>query len=173
MGAQGVFGFPMWILRRFGACWIFIALILLDNIAHAATFTVTNLNDSGVGSLRQAILDANAAIGASTNTIQFQSGLSGNLLTVGNFAISRKLSLIGPGANALTVYGNGINTIFLINSGATVTISGLKITNGYDGIYNGNGALTVNNCTVSDNAVRGFIVMGNNFHNFLSDEMIP
>jgi hypothetical protein len=34
--------------------------------ARAATFTVTNTNDSGPGSLRQAILDANAAPGADT-----------------------------------------------------------------------------------------------------------
>ncbi|MGH8883073.1 MAG: hypothetical protein ACRD0P_37985, partial [Stackebrandtia sp.] len=34
--------------------------------ARAATFTVTNLNDSGTGSFRQAILDANASAGADT-----------------------------------------------------------------------------------------------------------
>lgn len=34
--------------------------------ATAATFTVTNTNDSGAGSLRQAILDANVAAGADT-----------------------------------------------------------------------------------------------------------
>ncbi len=39
--------------------------------AYAATFTVTNANDSGAGSLRQAILDANAAAG--TNTITFNA----------------------------------------------------------------------------------------------------
>jgi hypothetical protein len=32
----------------------------------AGTFTVTNTNDTGAGSLRQAILDANAAAGADT-----------------------------------------------------------------------------------------------------------
>lgn len=37
--------------------------------ADAATFTVTNTNDAGAGSLRQAILDANAAGG--TNTVAF------------------------------------------------------------------------------------------------------
>src|SRR5215470_19284580 len=31
-------------------------------VAHAATFTVTNTNDSGAGSLRQAILDANNTV---------------------------------------------------------------------------------------------------------------
>ena len=34
----------------------------------AATFTVTNTNDSGAGSLRQAILDANANPGLDTET---------------------------------------------------------------------------------------------------------
>ena len=42
------------------------ALILAANAAFAATFTVSNTNDSGPGSLRQAILDANAAPGADT-----------------------------------------------------------------------------------------------------------
>ena len=37
--------------------------------AAMATFTVTNTNDSGAGSLRQAILDANAQAG--TDTISF------------------------------------------------------------------------------------------------------
>ncbi len=39
---------------------------LLHARVHAATFTVTNTNDSGAGSLRQAILDANGAAGADT-----------------------------------------------------------------------------------------------------------
>jgi len=53
--------------------------------AYAATFTVTNTNDSGPGSLRQAITDANASLGLDTiafnipglgpHTIQLLSGL--------------------------------------------------------------------------------------------------
>ncbi len=42
-------------------------------VARAASFTVTNTDDSGPGSLRQAILDANAAAGADTITF----GVSG------------------------------------------------------------------------------------------------
>jgi hypothetical protein len=41
--------------------------------ASAATFPVTNTNDSGAGSLRQAILDANAMAGA--DTINFDAGV--------------------------------------------------------------------------------------------------
>ncbi len=54
-----------------------IALVLFSQIAFlskAATFTVSNTNDSGAGSLRQAIIDANASPGA--DVIQFStSGL--------------------------------------------------------------------------------------------------
>ena len=42
------------------------SLALLAAAMPAATFNVTNTNDSGSGSLRQAILDANAAGGADT-----------------------------------------------------------------------------------------------------------
>ena len=40
-----------------------------------ATFTVTNTADSGAGSLRQAVLDANAAAGA--DTIVFSAAFDG------------------------------------------------------------------------------------------------
>lgn len=55
-------------------------LSLLAGAAHAAVFTVTNTNDSGAGSLRQAILDANAAGG--DDDISFASGLDGQTITL-------------------------------------------------------------------------------------------
>lgn len=45
--------------------------------ARAANFTITNTNDSGAGSLRQAIIDSNATPGS--NTIVLQAGLIGNI----------------------------------------------------------------------------------------------
>jgi IPT/TIG domain len=50
-------------MKRPGA---FAIMILSASISTAATFTVTNTTDSGPGSLRQAILDANALAGLDT-----------------------------------------------------------------------------------------------------------
>ena len=52
-------------------------LVVGAGTADAAAFNVTNLNDSGAGSLRQAIADANSAGGA--DVITFQAGLSGTI----------------------------------------------------------------------------------------------
>lgn len=43
-----------------------VCLVCFANVASAATFTVTNTNDSGAGSLRAALAAANAAAGADT-----------------------------------------------------------------------------------------------------------
>lgn len=48
------------------AAMVAAGLLLASRPAHAAEFTVTNANDTGAGSLRQAILDASAASGADT-----------------------------------------------------------------------------------------------------------
>src|SRR5438105_15776751 len=45
-----------------------VLLLMMSGAIQAATFTVTTKADSGAGSLRQAILDANGAAGADTIT---------------------------------------------------------------------------------------------------------
>jgi Ca2+-binding RTX toxin-like protein len=100
--------------------------------AEAATFTVTNLNDSGAGSLRQAILDANATAGA--DQVVFQSSLSGQI-TLGSQLpnITDPLGIAGPGADKLTVSGNNNSRVFYIYPtvpGTQVSISGLTLTGG-------------------------------------------
>ncbi len=89
--------------------------------AGAATFTVTSLNDSGPGSLRQAVLDANATFGP--DTIEFQAGLTGTItLTTGEIQITDALTLNGPGAGVLAISGNNKSRIF----NATAAMSGKR-----------------------------------------------
>jgi hypothetical protein len=83
---------------------LFIALGFVQ-AASAATFSVTNANDNGAGSLRQAIINANNAAGADTITFDstfFSTARTINL-TTGELAISDSVTIQGPGANLLTV----------------------------------------------------------------------
>ena len=88
---------------------------------------------------------------ASGDTITL-TGLSGVItLTSGQLSISKDLAIEGPGSTALSIDGNASSRIFSI-SGATVSISGLTITNGNNsGIYNNDGILTLTNSAVSGN----------------------
>jgi hypothetical protein len=114
-----------------GAALAFVGLSL-GAPAEAASFNVTNLNDSGAGSLRQAIADANAAAGA--DAITFQAGLTGTItLTSGQLSISDSVDIQGPGAAALAVSGNNASRVFYLYNDAAlidVTLSGLTITQG-------------------------------------------
>jgi hypothetical protein len=59
----------------------------LEDRTLPSTFTVLNLADSGAGSLRQAVLDADAAPGQ--NDIVFAAGLSGTItLTSGELDLT-------------------------------------------------------------------------------------
>jgi predicted outer membrane repeat protein len=129
--------------------------------AEAANFNVTNLNDAGAGSLRQAIVDANNAVGA--DTVTFQAGLTGTItLTTGQLYIADSVDIQGPGAAVLTVSGNNSSRVFyLYNSDATidVIISGLTITGGSDtiggGVVDFDENLTLDQVTVTGNTAAG------------------
>ena len=129
--------------------------------ADAATFNVTNLNDNGAGSLRQALVDANNAAGA--DTVTFQAGLTGTItLTTGQLYISDSVDIQGPGAPVLTVSGNNSSRVFyLYNSDALidVSISGLTITGGSAsigaGIVDFDENLTLDHVAVTGNQASG------------------
>ncbi|HEX4706775.1 MAG TPA: hypothetical protein VH229_03510, partial [Candidatus Udaeobacter sp.] len=101
--------------------------LLGTSAASAGTITVINTNDSGPGSLRQALVDANNG-----DTIDFDSSLEGQTVTLtsGQLLVNRSVTISGLGADNLTVDGNANDRVFYINLGNTVTISGLTIMNG-------------------------------------------
>jgi hypothetical protein len=131
---------------------------VLEDRTLPSTFTVTNLLDSGAGTLRQAILGANSTPG--TDTITFS--VTGTINLAGALPnLSSNLSIQGPGADSLSVRRNtgGEYRIFTVTSGATVAISGLTVTNGRVAFQGGGianaGTLTLSNVTVSGNLVHG------------------
>src|SRR5690349_23270881 len=80
--------------------FLLLAGLALSGRALAATFTVTNANDSGAGSLRQAITDANGA-GAGPHSVTFSITGSG----VHAIALSSALPTITVASGGLTIDG--------------------------------------------------------------------
>jgi predicted outer membrane repeat protein len=106
-----------------------------------AAFVVSTLADSGVGSLRQAMLDANSAAGV--DTITFTAGLTGTIDVQSDLpALNEGIDLQGPGASVITIDGGWTaaggaatgHSLFVLDDidvaeGAS-TISGVTITGG-------------------------------------------
>ncbi|MBG1241160.1 beta strand repeat-containing protein [Nostoc sp. NZL] len=130
-----------------------------------ANFIVTNTNDSGADSLRQAILDANASAGADSITFGgsvFTDATPDTItLTSGELTITDDVTIQGTGANQLTVSGNNASRVFNIsNTGTDATIDALTIANGNandgGGIFvNGGSSLVLTDSTVSNNNANG------------------
>ena len=129
---------------------------------HATTITVINTNDSGPGSLRQALVDAHDG-----DTVDFDPALKGQTITLitAELVINKSITISGPGASLLTV-SRADNPpafrIFNLVAGLTVVIQGLTISNGSatqfgcgGGILNAGSTLSVMNCTVSGNSTDG------------------
>ena len=108
-------------------------LFAIGGRAHAATLTVVNTNDSGAGSLRQAIADA--ALG---DSIDFAPALSGQTitLTTGELLIAKDLSITGP-AGGIEISGNHASRVFKIDGGANVALSSLVISHGWHSFEGG------------------------------------
>lgn len=115
--------------RRFPSPVPLLLFLLSAPPALAATFTVSSLASIGPGSLRQAVLSANAAAGP--DEIVFT--VTGTIIA-GDLLVTDSLLVSGPGAGVLTVSGNDLSRIFFIESPAMaaidVTLSGLTLTEG-------------------------------------------
>ena len=120
----------------------------------AATRTVTTINDTGSGSLRQTITDALAG-----DTINFS--VTGTItLTNGELSLCKNLTIAGPGATNLTLSGNNAARVFSICTNCTIALKDLTIAKGVSttggGIYNNGGTVSLTNCVVSLNSAPYF-----------------
>jgi len=154
-------------------------MVALSGPTFAANFAVTNTNDSGAGSLRQAIIDTNAA--GSGNTITLQPGLGAINLASNLPLVATSVSIVGNGNTldgASTYRGfliSGIAANGIDAAATTVSISNLTIQNvrakGGDGAVGGGGGLGAGgavfvgpsaNVTLSNVAVTNTTAIGGN-----------
>jgi hypothetical protein len=101
-------------------------LLCLEERVVPSTLTVTNLHDTGAGSLRYELGQAHNG-----DTIAFAQGLRGTItLTSGELKVGQNVTIQGPGASQLSVSGDHASRVFEVLGGANATISGLTITGG-------------------------------------------
>lgn len=112
----------------------------LSLTTHAAIFDVTNLMDSGAGSLRDAISQAEAT--AEADQINFQIG--GTLDVASIFpTITGEISISSNGFNVTFDGTSAANRAFTIDSGGNLTLSSFTVQNFSSGASSG-GAINVN-----------------------------
>ena len=135
------------LVRRLAVLLVVLAAMLaVASPAWAETFTVANTDDSGPGSLRQAIADANAATGA--DEISFSDALAGRtveLFSVGNpgafpgpsaLVVTSPISIQGPanteGVTIARAGGEGTPEmrLFYVAPGGDLTLKNLTLTGG-------------------------------------------
>ncbi|MGI8787428.1 MAG: choice-of-anchor Q domain-containing protein [Pyrinomonadaceae bacterium] len=145
--------------RRFSTIAILILTGAAMNAARAATFTVTNTNDSGAGSLRQAVLSSNTTAGSDTIVFDSSFGTPKTITLAATITIDPatgdSLTINGPGANLLTVSGNNAVQIFFVNTGDTASVSGMTLTQGRNNnggaAFDNRGTLSVANMVFASN----------------------
>jgi len=116
---------------------LFFAFVLLITLSatvkpvSAGTITVTNTNNTGPGSLRQALLDANSG-----DTIEFDSSLSGHTITVEGdpLFVQNNVTIDGTAlAQKIKISGDDKTRVFGVFEGVSVTMKNIEIINGYIG----------------------------------------
>ena len=137
-----------------------------DDVTYPISLAVTNTDDSGAGSLRQAVADV-----APGGTIIFAPALSGQTctLTSGQILLDKNLKIDASALSAgFMISGNNASRVFEVAATCVVDLKALTIRNGYasgtsypgntgGGIYN-SGTLSLTECTLSANQA----IMGSN-----------
>jgi hypothetical protein len=116
------------------------------------TAIVSNTNDNGPGSLRQAITNV-----SNRGEILFNLSYPANVELDSQLVIDRNVTITGPESAVLTIFGTDSTGVFYINEHLkSVNIHNLKISHGNDGygggIYCLGSSLSLNNVIISNNS---------------------
>lgn len=136
----------------------FLLLLTAGSLqAQLLSFTVTNTNDSGSGSLRQAIEDANMAGGTPTITFDSAAFATPQVITLASsLPVTASMTVEGPGANLVTISGNNALRVMTVSGGVSLMLSDVTVSNGSatggGGIQVAStGHLTLFQCVISNN----------------------
>jgi hypothetical protein len=128
---------------------------------------VTTLQDNVAGSLRYCITSA-----PSGSTIRFAQDMRGTIVLGGDltFMSNKRLTIVGPGANQLTISNGNSNAVIRVPDGATLNISGLSLKNSVTHVYaflSNQGSLKMTGSIVSNNknVVNG-VAYGGGIYNY-------
>ncbi|MBI3869816.1 MAG: hypothetical protein HY299_14935 [Verrucomicrobia bacterium] len=150
----------------------------------SANPVVANVNDSGAGSLRNALLLAAACPGP--DVITFAPALSGQVIRLTSAELliddaSGPLTITATNLpNGVVLSGEGARRVFRVGAGSTVTLDSLTISNGFapaglfangnssGGIFN-QGRLDLRNCTLLSNSCPGSVGFAGALGNYGGD----
>jgi hypothetical protein len=149
---------------RGGLLWAILGVVCAGGSGlRAATLMVTNANDSGPGSLRDAV-----AIASWGDEIRFEPALSGIpiKLTSGQIVIDKDLAIVGLGKEFTIILGSPWSPfpqsdvpsrILNITAGVSVTIDSLRLVDGHSGYSEGGGGAVLNqgNLAIRHSKVNG------------------
>jgi predicted outer membrane repeat protein len=141
--------------RMMGMRFFSIGVLLCAIVVRvgAAAITVINTNDSGPGSLRQALRDVHDG-----DTINF--AITGTIgLISGGLPVTKNITISGRGSEQISIDGNQALLVFGIFPEKTAAISGLTIRNAGYGAWN-QGTLRISNCVISGNSNVGLYNQG-------------
>ncbi|MCP9767143.1 hypothetical protein EGI22_04420 [Lacihabitans sp. LS3-19] len=94
--------------------------------ANFGAIIVTSTEDSGIGSLRNAVLAA-----CSGDTIRFDNTIDGDTIKLlSQIELDKNLVILGNDTTKTIVDGMAVTRIFQVNTGVNATIKGIKMQNG-------------------------------------------
>jgi hypothetical protein len=122
---------------------ISLCLLLCTQFAWSADVPVTSNADSGPGTLREALANANNG-----DTIVFALPAGSIITLASTLTVANTVAIDGAASSGLTISGNHAVIVLKINGGASAVISNLAIADGIEGIQ-ALGTLSVLRCNVS------------------------